>query len=275
MPDDKKTYYIHGSHPEEQERLSRLNVILNKRYIQEMALKGGETILDVGSGLGQFTRLMARTTGGKAKVLGIERDPDQIITAQQLAIADKEEELVEYRQGDAMHLPLQKEEWNSFDIAHTRFLLEHISKPEQVIQQMLQAVKPGGRVILSDDDHATFMPTPEPAGFSTIWQAYLRSYDRMGNDPYIGRRLVILLHQAGAKNIQNTVVFFGGCAHESIFTYVADNLIGILMGAKELMLREQLIEPYTFDQAIQGLYNWKKQPDAALWYGICWAEGIK
>ena len=271
----KIAQYIHGSTPEEQLRLSKLNIILNDHCLQEMNLKAGERILDVGSGLGQFTRAMARSVKPHPYVLGLERDPAQISTAKRLATEDEETDMVNFRQGDALNFPLTSDEWGSFDLIHTRFLLEHIPHPEKVVAQMVKAARPGGRIILADDDHATFTPHPIPAGFPTIWHAYLRSYDRIGNDPYIGRRLVSFLQQSGLKNIRNTLIFFGGNAQQEIFPYVAENLIGILVGARELMLREQLIDASTFDQAIAGLQDWKTLPDASLWYGICWAEGFK
>lgn len=273
MQEKKDTYYIHGSHPEEQERLSKLNVILNEGYLKEMHIQGRERILDVGSGLGQLTRMMARQLGQEGSVLGIERDPDQIATAKRLAEKERDELPVEFRQGNALDLPLSPEEWGSFDIVHTRFVLEHVAQPDRVVAQMVRACKPGGRIILSDDDHSSFKPTPEPAGFSYLWQAYLRSYDRVGNDPYVGSRLVTLLHAHGIQEIRNTLVFFGGCAHQPTFPLVAENLIGIIEGAKALMLKEQLIDPESYDLAIKGLEHWKKLPDAALWYGVYWAEG--
>jgi hypothetical protein len=50
-----------------------------------------------------------------------------------------------------------------------------------------------------------------------LWQAYQRSYDYLGNDPIIGRRLMALLRDAGAEPVRNTFVFFGSCAGEAHF----------------------------------------------------------
>lgn len=266
-------YYIHGTSPEEQERLSRLNEILNEGCLRELHLVGGEYILDVGSGLGQFTRQMARAAGETGYVLGIERDAAQLATARRLAAAAGEEPLVVFRQGDARQLPLQETEWGRFDLAHARFVLEHVSRPEVVVEQMRRALRPGGRLVLADDDHATFTPTPQPAGFPLLWEAYLRSYDRAGNDPYVGRRLIGLLHRAGLRDLRNTIVFFGSCAGQPLFPAVADNLIGLLTGARDYLLEQQLINRASFEQGIAGLQAWKALPEAALWYGVCWAEG--
>ena len=57
--------YIHSSSPEEQHRLSLVNDILNESCLRELNLQKGEKILVLGSGLGQFTRLMARAVGSK------------------------------------------------------------------------------------------------------------------------------------------------------------------------------------------------------------------
>src|SRR5437764_5065861 len=49
--------------------LSAMNETINDSFLRELDLKGGECILDVGSGLGQFSRAMARAAKG-CKVLG-------------------------------------------------------------------------------------------------------------------------------------------------------------------------------------------------------------
>jgi len=140
---------------------------------------------------------------------------------------------------------------------------------------MAKAVKIGSKVILTDDDHATYRPSPEPLGFSIIWTAYIRSYERLGNDPFIGRNLITLLHENGLKPSRLTSVFFGACQGEAKFKAVATNLIEILKGAETLMIQEKLITKDVFNKCIEELQAWSLLPDAALSYSIDWAEGIK
>lgn len=117
--------YIHGTGCKEQQRLTLMNtLLLNEGCLKELSLKGGEKILDVGSGLGQFSRAMAKAAG--TVVLGIERSEEQINEALNQATIDGEENLVDYRIGDARQLPLRDDEWGTFDVAHTRFVLEHV-----------------------------------------------------------------------------------------------------------------------------------------------------
>jgi hypothetical protein len=127
--------------------------------------------------------------------------------------------------------------------------------------------------VLEDDDHAILRLWPEPPGFDLIWQAYVRSYEHVGNDPYIGRRLVALLHEAGTIPRRNTWIFFGGCAGQPAFDALGNNLVSILVGARDALLAH--LDTATFDNAIAAIRIWLCRPDAALWFSIWWAEGIR
>ena len=79
--------YIHGTSLEEQERLAVLNQLLNQRCMQRIHLSGNERILDVGCGLGVFTRMLAsRLTSGH--VVGVEKELAQIDRGELLADAE-------------------------------------------------------------------------------------------------------------------------------------------------------------------------------------------
>ena len=86
-PDD---HYVHGTEDWEQRRLSTLNALLNASSLHAMALHGGERVLDVGCGLGQFSRMVARKVGESGTVVGVERDPRQRSEAVRQATEDGE-----------------------------------------------------------------------------------------------------------------------------------------------------------------------------------------
>jgi SAM-dependent methyltransferase len=267
--------YIHGTSEEEQRRLSLMNdVLLNPASLRELALRGEERILDFGSGLGQFSRAMARAVP-RGKVIGIERDDAQLAKARTLAREAGEDALVEFRQGDVLALDLPHDEWGSFDVVHTRFLLEHLPDPLAVVRTMLRALKPGGRIVLADDDHEVMRLWPEPPGFSDLWRAYMRTYDRIGNDPFVGRRLVQLLHEAGAQPVRNTWIFFGGCAGMPYFDVLANNMRGVVWTARDTIVSMKLYDAALFDITMREAEAWSKRPDAALWFAMSWAEGVK
>jgi SAM-dependent methyltransferase len=274
MP-DSPSYYVHGTAPDEQRRLSTLNDLLNATSLREMGLTPGLRVLDVGSGLGQLTRGIARVVGPTGHVLGIERSPDQIAEAMRQAREAGEESLLDVRQGDAIDPPLRAEEWGSFDLAHARFVVEHVNDPLRVVRAMVRAVRPGGRVILEDDDHDVARLYPEPAGWRELWDAYMETYAQVGNDPIVGRRLTGLLHEAGAPAVRNTWIFFGGCAGEERFPLLVANVLGLLRSARRDLLKTGRIAELPLDAAFAAIAEWGERPDAALWFGRCWAEGVK
>ncbi len=270
-----ESVYIHGTAAEEQRRLSLLNdVLLNNASLREMALHGDERILDFGSGLGQFTRAMARAAP-RGRVVGIERNEEQLAGAKRLAAEDNEANLVDFRRGDVLNLELPREEWGAFDLAHARFILEHVPDPLRVVKTMVRAVKPGGRIILADDDHGVLRLWPEPPGMNDLWNAYIRTYDRIGNDPYVGRRLVSLLHQAGAMPRNNTWIFFGGCAGMEIFDVLTRNMAGVVRSARDSIVNMSLFDRQAFDNVMEQYEAWSHRPDAAMWFAVAWAEGAR
>jgi SAM-dependent methyltransferase len=265
--------YVHGTEPAEQARLSLLNDLVNAPCLREARVRPGERILDVGAGLGQLTRGLARAAGRPA--LAVERSAEQRGRAEALGAAAGEADLVEWRDGDALDLPLRGEEWGAFDLGHARFILEHVPAPERVVAQLARAVRPGGRVILTDDDHSLLRLHPEPPGVLPVWQAFVRSYDRNGNDPFVGRRLPALLEGAGLSPVRATWLFFGGCAGEATFPGVVENMAGNLRGAREAIAATGAVTLAEVDEAVASLGRFARRPGAALWYAFAWAEGIR
>lgn len=269
----KKSSYIHGSESDEQDRLSLLNRLINDSSLKQIGLQPGDHVLDVGSGLGQFTVMMAEAVGPDGHVVGIERDPAQIARCLQLITG--RDPRPEIREGDVVSLPLREDEWGTFDVAHARFLLEHLREPQPVVDAMVRAVRPGGRIILEDDDHDIMRFWPEPPGVADLWRAYYLSYTTLGNDPAIGRKLAGMLHTAGARPVRALWIPFGACAGEEAFLPLVENLIGVIQGAREEVLVAGLTTPEAFDNGIAALNEWSRLPDATLWYARAWAEGRK
>lgn len=265
--------YVHGTHPEEQRRLADLNALVNRASLEALAPRPGERALDVGSGLGQLARLIARATG--ERVVAIERSPEQLARALALATDAGEGGLVDFRAGDALAMPLAGSEWGSFDLAHARFLLEHVPAPQEVVNSMARAVRQGGRVVLEDDDHAALRLWPEPPGVDAVWRAYIRTYDRLGNDPHVGRRLVELLAAAGLEPRRIALLPFGACSGEPAFPAYVANLAAIFDGAREAILATGGVSAAAFAAAQSALRAWGQRRDAAFWYTISFAEAVR
>ncbi|HWE24848.1 MAG TPA: methyltransferase domain-containing protein [Myxococcales bacterium] len=262
--------YIHGTAPEEQARLSRLNQLLNDAALRELRIAPGDRIVDFGCGLAQLTRAMARKAGIRA--VGLERSAEQIAEALRQAREEGEEQLLELREGDVLSGTVEEA---SYDLAHARFVLEHVPDPLAVVRAMVRSVRPGGRIVLQDDDHDVLRVWPEPPGLRTLWQAYMRTYDRLGNDPIVGRRLVALLHEAGARPVRSRWLFFGACAGEDTFPAFVENLHGVLDSATDAIVSGGLLGRAEVDETLAQIRRMGKRQDGALWYAVAYAEGIR
>ena len=84
-----------------------------------------------------------------------------------------------------------------------------------------------------------------------------------------------LLHEAGAQPVRNTWVFFGGCAGMETFPILAANMAGVVRTARDTIVSQKLFDADAFDRVMADYRIWSQRPDAALWFSVAWAEGVK
>ena len=59
------------------------------------------------------------------------------------------------------------------------------------------------------------------------------------------------------------------------FQGIVHNLYEVLGGAAEDVIQAKLMSEKDYINALYALRDFSRRPDAALWYGINWAEGMK
>src|SRR3982751_6970819 len=72
--------YIHGTDPGEQERLAGLGCMTDEAFLRYLEFGPGDSVLDVGSGLGNLMRRLAGV-GPRADIWGVERSAEQLARA--------------------------------------------------------------------------------------------------------------------------------------------------------------------------------------------------
>jgi SAM-dependent methyltransferase len=263
--------YIHGTSPEEHVRLGHMNQLLNARELDAIGLAGDERVLELGAGTGLFARALAERLP-RGRLLAIELDARQLAAARANTAGLTN---VELRQGDACAPPLAAGEPGSFDLVHARFLLEHLSEPAAAVRAMAGAVRPGGRVVLVDDDHDTLRLWPAAPAFERLWRAYCEQYSLRGTDPWIGRRLTGLLSEAGLRPADATLLFFGACAGMELFPLVIANMLGVVAGAAEDIALARTLSTVEIEDGLSELRRWSERADAALWYAVPYAAAVR
>jgi SAM-dependent methyltransferase len=251
--------------------LRQWHQLLDAAAVRELRLAGGERVLDVGCGEGLLARELSRVASG-IRVLRIEASAEQLTGAVRMTPAVIGGSAVEYRLGDASALPLREGEWGSFDLAHARCVLEHVADPRPVVAGIVRAVRPGGRIVLQDEDHGLMHLWPEPQGFRELWKSYVRLFHQLNKDPYIGRRLVALLREAGGAPLRNMAVFCGGCAGSPTWAAAFQGLVGTLELARDPLLRAGLLNRSKLEASLASLRRWGRRSDASIWYCLMWAE---
>jgi ubiquinone/menaquinone biosynthesis C-methylase UbiE len=112
--------YIRGTHPEDQSRLSLLNDLTNTSFLDFLDIRPGDSVLEVGSGLGILAHRVA-TAFPDSQVTGVEIAAEQIDKAR----ADfSETPNLKFIEGDALSLDLQESLFKGEPLWVGLFLLE-------------------------------------------------------------------------------------------------------------------------------------------------------
>ena len=103
--------------------------------------RGGEKVLDLATGTGWTSRLVARRG---ADVVGVDIATGLLAAAERQAAA--EQLRIRYLQGDAEDLPFEDA---SFDAVVSTCGVMFASRPEAAAQELARVVRPGGRIALT------------------------------------------------------------------------------------------------------------------------------
>lgn len=162
----------------------------------------GKRLLDVGCGIGDDVRALARIAGATGAAVGLDNSQTMIEAAQKHS--EGLDHPGEFQQGDLHHLPFADA---SFDGCRAERVLIHSDHPDQALAEMARVVRSGGLLVVIEPDLdtvITHLSNHELARKLTQWQC-----DSVRNG-WIGRQLAVLFRQQGLVDVQvfPTVLYF-------------------------------------------------------------------
>jgi SAM-dependent methyltransferase len=160
QPHNQKPASVWNSGGARYEEVSRGIADSIEHAVLRLSPQAGERILDLATGTGWTSRLVARRG---AKVVGVDLGQDLIRAAQERARAEGPD--IEYRVADAENLPFEDGE---FDAVISTCGIMFASRPEAAASELARVTRKGGRIALT-----TWLPDSNVFGMFKVMKRYM------------------------------------------------------------------------------------------------------
>lgn len=231
-------YTLDNSWNRANRRLALLEQLLDPMTQRRFAMLGlttGAHCLEIGAGGGSVARWLSAQVGPTGRVLATD-----INTA---LLDDLDLPNLETRTHDIMADPLPA---GAFDFVHTRWLLHHLPDPERAVARMIEALRPGGWLLLEEVD---FFPVH--ASSSELYREFMVALTdtvvkASGRDCFWARALPAAVAAMGLAKVGGEgdfSVIQGGSPVAEFFALTADQM-------RERMLSSGAMSRQRLDDAL-------------------------
>jgi ubiquinone/menaquinone biosynthesis C-methylase UbiE len=188
--------YALGYTDAERERLMRQAALIapyTERLFREAGIGMGHRVLDLGSGMGDVSMLVAGLVGVSGEVVGVERDAASIERAQ-ARVARAGFRNVIFLKTDVNKIVIDQR----FDAVVGRFVLMFLPDPVSVLRSVSRLVRPGGVLAFQEP---SWIPMLALGDRLPLWSCVLRSIHetilRSGANPEMGLALYSIFQEIG------------------------------------------------------------------------------
>jgi ubiquinone/menaquinone biosynthesis C-methylase UbiE len=190
------TDYALGYTDAEQERLIRQATLIaphTERLFREAGIGVGHSVLDLGSGMGDVSMLVAGLVGPSGEVVGVERDAASIERAQ-ARVAAAGLRNVSFLNADLNNIVTDR----PFDAVVGRYILMFLPDPVSALRSAVRLVRPGGVLAFHEP---SWIPMLALGDRLPLWSCVLRSIHetilRSGANPEMGLALYSIFQEVG------------------------------------------------------------------------------
>jgi ubiquinone/menaquinone biosynthesis C-methylase UbiE len=214
-------------------------------------LRPGMRLLDCGCDPGTITIGLAEAVR-PGDVLGLDVEANQVQFATDRAKAQGVSN-VRFEVGDIYELPAEDA---SFDGIFIEAVLMNLREPLRGLHEAYRVLKPGGVIGVREVDHAGDLRFPHDPAIEQGIALYIRARQHNGHDPYVGRKLRSLLHEANFAPIHASASFESSGTPEAV--QAASQIYGGLMTQSNIT--DQILE-----------HGWADRPTLDQ-IGVAWRE---
>jgi SAM-dependent methyltransferase len=190
------TYLFEHTWDDERRRLALLEEVFDpgsEDYLARIPIPAGGACLEVGAGAGSIAGWFCRRVGPEGRVVATDLEPE--------FLEQRTEPNLEVRRHNIVTDDL---ETDTFDVIHSRLVLEHISERDQVLRRLVAALRPGGWLVQEDFDWCSLVSPPGCGSGELVikaLQAFRVVFEAAGADPDYGRRLPLDFRSAGLVDV--------------------------------------------------------------------------
>ena len=204
---------IHSEEYIEDSRFQWWNPDYLDLLIKRFALREAKSILEVGTGLGHWSRPLLKRIPTEWTFHGLDKEQhwvDKSLAAFAAEFPDVHPSRFDFRQGDAHSLPYSDE---SFDLVTCQTVLMHLRDPLTALQEMRRVLRIGGLILCAEPinliNRLSFSTVTNVADVETLVNAFrLWTYFQRGirtsnnGDHNIGAYLPSVVKTAGFHSIE-------------------------------------------------------------------------
>jgi SAM-dependent methyltransferase len=228
--------YVLGHSDRELQRLATQAALIEpitRQFLLDAGIAPGMRILDVGTGLGDVAFLAAELVNETGAIVGIDRAPAPLATAQERARARRLRN-VSFEVGGPFELTFE----SPFDAVIGRYVLQFQPEPAAMLRRLVPHVRPGGIVAFHEIDWTGFGSFPPVAIWDRCCRLVTETLVAGGADTRTGTRLPSIFAAAGlpAPSMRmSTIIGAGANSHDAV-RRTMDLVLTLLPSMEELGL---------------------------------------
>jgi ubiquinone/menaquinone biosynthesis C-methylase UbiE len=115
--------------------------------VDDLNLKSGDIVLDLGCGPGLWTSLLAEKVKPDGRIVGLDSDTDFIRYASENLVKEQSEGIIEFHEGDFHSVPFEDE---SFDLVFFGNCFAYVTDHQKVLEEQKRVTRKGGRIAVKD-----------------------------------------------------------------------------------------------------------------------------